>query len=48
VNASPPKIVKGNIDSPSLHDRFAPKKRVVIITMSVGISVPVMPCRQTA
>jgi len=30
------------MDRPSVQERFAPKNRVVIITMRVGMSVPAM------
>ena len=38
MNASPANIVNGRIDSPSVHDFRAPKNRVVITTISVGIA----------
>ena len=47
MNATPAKSAKGKIDSPSVHDRLAPKKRVVMTIMKVGISVPAMACRTT-
>ncbi len=48
VNASPAKIANGKMDRPSVHDRLLPKKRVIMTTIRVGISVPVIPCREAA
>lgn len=43
MKATPANSANGAIDSPSRHDRCSPKKRVIITTMSSGMSVPTMP-----
>ena len=40
MNANPPKTVKGKTRSPSRHERLAPKNRVIIATINVGMSTP--------
>ena len=43
VNARPPNRAKGTTESPSVHDFLSPKNRVIIMTMKVGMRVPVIP-----
>ncbi len=48
MNARPPSSVNGRIDSPSVHDLFLPKKRVIMTTIQVGMSTPAVACNKTA
>ena len=48
MKATPPNSAKGSTENPSVHDFRAPKKRVIITTMNIGMMVPVIAWRPAA